>query len=209
MSYYPIMIDLAKWSILVVGGGEVAERKVKTLLDCGGRVSVLSPVLSQGLATLANYGKIDWWKGSYAKGDLEGFSLVIATTDSREVNNLVAREARQRGILVNVVDDISSSNFIVPSSLRRGELVVSVSTSGASPALAHALRERLEGQLGPEWGVLTRIISEVRHEVRGRGVPAAALDWGRALDLDKLLALISSGEEDRAKQVLLQGLHRH
>lgn len=206
MSYYPILLDLEKRSALVIGGGAVAERKVRAILDCGGQATVLSPVLVSGLSDLASSGAITWWERDYVEGDLEGFSLAIAATDSPTVNSQVATEACRRGILVNVVDNMTASNFIVPAFFKEDGLIVAVSTSGESPALASKLKDRLHAEIGPLWGEMARLIGEVRCELKDRGISPASLDWEQAVDPDRLLALLSRGMRDEARHALLRGL---
>jgi siroheme synthase-like protein len=138
---------------VVVGGGEVASRKVGKLLQSGAEVVVISPVVGSGLADAP----VELRRRPYEAGDLEGAHLAFTATDSREVNAAVAREAAERGIPVNVADRPSEGDFALPSTLRRGRLQVAVSTGGASPALARRIRGELEGVFGPEWaGIVER-----------------------------------------------------
>jgi len=160
--YYPITIDLENAECLVVGGGAVAERKVQTLLSCGARVTLVSPEVTPRLAEMARKGEVTFKKRRYMKGDCSGMWTVIVATDSDETNRDVAREAREERCLVNVVDQPLLSNFIVPATLRRGDLQISISTNGKSPALARRIRERLEGEFGPEYAQFLDLVDEVR-----------------------------------------------
>ncbi|MFQ5826028.1 MAG: bifunctional precorrin-2 dehydrogenase/sirohydrochlorin ferrochelatase [Dehalococcoidia bacterium] len=132
-AYYPVFLNIAGRRCLVIGGGEVAERKVASLLDCGGRVTVISPRLSPGLEEKQAQGAIEALARDFQPGDLEGAFLVIAATDDPGVNDKIVREARKRGILINVVDQPGECDFIVPSTVHRGELVVAISTGGQKP----------------------------------------------------------------------------
>ncbi|MGC8833742.1 MAG: precorrin-2 dehydrogenase/sirohydrochlorin ferrochelatase family protein, partial [Armatimonadota bacterium] len=129
-SYYPVFLDLRGKRVLVVGGGQVALRKVKSLLECGAEVLVVAPEAVPDLQQMARDGRIRLVSREYTEVDLEGASLVISATDSRDVNQRVSADAQARGVFVNVVDDPELCSFIVPSVMRRGELVVAVSTGG-------------------------------------------------------------------------------
>jgi siroheme synthase-like protein len=166
---YPInVIGLEQRHSVVIGGGNVAARKVAGLLEAGARVTVISPALAPELETLAETGRIVFIGRDYRTGDLAGAFLAIAATDEPAVNQAVWQEAEQLGCLVNVVDDAAHSNFIVPAVVRRGEVSVAVSTGGASPALARRLRERLETLVGPEYGELADLLAELRPQLLSR-----------------------------------------
>ncbi|MCL4514064.1 MAG: bifunctional precorrin-2 dehydrogenase/sirohydrochlorin ferrochelatase [Firmicutes bacterium] len=169
--YFPIMLDLAERSCLVVGGGKVAERKVGSLLECGAKVTVVSPELVEGLARLAAEGRIVHLPRGYEPGDCTGMFVVIAATDDQAVNEAVAGEARESRCLVNVVDCAAESNFIVPAVARQGALTLAISTGGASPALARRLREDLEEHYGPEYAVFLALMARLRAEVLRRYPP--------------------------------------
>ena len=144
---YPIFLDLSGRRCVVVGGGEVANRKARKLLQARAHVVVISPEIAAELESVA----VEVHSRPYEEGDLEGAYLAFAATDSREVNAAVAREAKEHGIPVNVADRPSDGDFAVPSTLRRGGLQVAVSTGGASPSLARKIKDELEGIFGPEW----------------------------------------------------------
>ncbi len=191
---------------VVVGGGEIALRKVKILLQHGANVEVISPDLCPELARLAESGEISVCNNTYEMGDLAGAFLAIAATDDIETNQRVTEEARSKSVLVNVVDDAENSDFIVPSYLRRDGLTIAVSTSGQSPALARKIRTRLEKEITEQYGTLTRIIGEVRSEIRREGIKIEDNCWQEALDLDLLLELLKKGEREKAKAVLFSRL---
>ena len=147
---------------MVVGGGEVANRKARKLLQARTEVVVVSPEVKPELASVADEVR----RRPYRKGDLEGAFLVFAATDAREVNAAVAREARERGIPINVADKPSEGDFVLPSILRRGQLQVAVSTGGASPALARRIRQKLEDVFGLEWAGVVESLHRVRRDGR-------------------------------------------
>ena len=152
----------------MVGGGSVAARKVAALQESGARVTVVSPKLIHELLEKAQAGLIEHIARDYQPGDLQKASLVIAATDDLRVNQAVAREACSLGKLVNVVDDPQHSNFIFPAVVRRGEMIIAITTGGASPAFAGHLRRQLERQIGPEYADLIALLGEIRPELIAR-----------------------------------------
>ncbi|UCF78303.1 MAG: bifunctional precorrin-2 dehydrogenase/sirohydrochlorin ferrochelatase [Candidatus Eiseniibacteriota bacterium] len=171
-TYYPIFVELSGKKCVVVGGGTVAERKVRTLLEHGARVVVVSPRLSRGLSNLKKRGLVEHLRRGFRKGDCRGSLLVFAATDSRKVNSAVAEEASCASGLVNVVDTPEFCSFIVPSIVKRGALSVAISTSGKSPALSKAIRKLLEGELSQEMGALVSTLGEMRQRLREK-IPEA------------------------------------
>ena len=165
---YPVFLDLWEKTCVVVGGGPVGERKVRGLLGAGARVVLIAPAAIDGLADLAESGRIAWVRRGYRSGDLEGSCLAFAATDSPQVNRAVQAEAQKRGIFLNVADGSAPGNFTVPSVLRRGPLGVAVSSGGASPAYSRLVRERLEAFLGPEHGAFLAYLAALRPKVRER-----------------------------------------
>lgn len=149
----------------MIGGGAVAERKVRRLLECGARVLVISPKSTQGLNGLAKKKKIIFKKRKINLKDLLGAYLVISATDDRGINLLVSSYCRKRNILINIVDSPDECSFILPSIIRRGALTVSVSTDGISPALSRKIRRDLQERLGAEYARFLRIMREIRPEV--------------------------------------------
>ena len=153
---------------LVIGGGSVAERKVENLLEAKASVSVISPNITQALQRMIDKGQIEHERRIYREGDLEGFSVVIAATNSREVNAQIYREAVARKALINSVDDSEHSSFIVPSVVRRGALQVAVSTSGRVPYFARKLRQYLEGLFYADIGVDLEQLQRLRMDLLRR-----------------------------------------
>ncbi len=165
MRYFPVFLDLQDKSCAVIGGGRVAERKVKILLKAGARVKVISPRLTGPLAGLKSQEKIAHYPRTYKPKDLRGAFLAIAATDDRTINERVFQEATENRIPVNVVDDPAHSSFIVPSLVKKKDLVVAISTSGRSPALARLLRQKLEKEIGPEYARFLRLLGAVRRKM--------------------------------------------
>jgi precorrin-2 dehydrogenase/sirohydrochlorin ferrochelatase len=171
MKYYPVCLDVSGRRCVIVGGGEVAERKVRRLMDCGAEVLVVSESLSPALQTMKSDGLLSHIQAGYSSDLIEGAFLVIGATDRAEVNEAVSRDAKRQGILVNIVDDPERCNFILPSLHRRGDLMIAVSTGGKSPALAKKLRKEMARHYGPEFETLLRIMGQIRSKIISRGYP--------------------------------------
>jgi siroheme synthase-like protein len=182
---YPVALELSGRRCVVVGQGPLAEEKARGLLEAGASVAVIAP-------------------SAYRRGDLAGAFLVIAATGDRNLNRAVFAEAEAARVLCNAVDDIEHCHFAAPSVLRRGDLVVAISTGGRSPALAKWLRARLQADIGPELGVLVDVLGELRTElIATRDVDAAtwARRWERALEAD-LAGLARAGRLDEIRDVV-------
>ncbi|MBI3329226.1 MAG: bifunctional precorrin-2 dehydrogenase/sirohydrochlorin ferrochelatase [Nitrospinae bacterium] len=173
MGYYPIFLDLQGKRCLVVGGGEVATRKVQGLLEAGAEVSVVSPALTETLSMLAEWGAIQHAARAFQPGDVDGCALVIGATDQSAVNAAVCEAARRQGIWVNIVDTPDACDFIAPAVVRRGALQIAISTGGKSPTLAKQIRIQLEQLYGPEYAELLTWLGEQRKRIRRLAVDAA------------------------------------
>jgi siroheme synthase-like protein len=205
-TYYPAFLRISGKKCVVVGGGRVALRKVRTLLGYGGRVEVISPDLCPELAALAEGGQINTKHRSYRPGDLHQAFMAIAAADNGDINRQVLREAREKSVLVNVADGLEDSDFIVPSSVRRGGLTIAVSTGGKSPALARKIRTRLEKEFGDEYIALVNLVGEARDEAKRRGIRVTGDDWQAALDLDLIIDLLRREGAEKARDFLLDRL---
>ncbi len=172
MSYFPLFVELEEYPALVVGGGRVALGKARQLRAFGARVTVAAPALAPGLARLARERKVRWLRRRFRPGDLGRARLAVAATDEQAVNESVSRLARRKGIPVNVVDQPALCSFIFPSVVRRGRLVIAVSTGGASPALAKWIRRDLQRRYGAEFGRSLAVMARARKQVK-KEVPAA------------------------------------
>ncbi len=199
MPYYPILVDLTDQPVVVVGGGTIARRKVETLLEFGARVTVVSPEMDPEILNMEQSGKVKMERRAYQTGDLDGAVMVIAATDDRDANALVSNDAKAANVLVNVVDVPDLCGFIVPANVRRGDLTISVSTNGKSPALTKLVKERIGELFGPEYGELTKLMGEMREIVK-RQIPTQP---ERETVLKKILGsevlyLLSEGRKDEA-----------
>lgn len=162
MRYYPINLDIQNRNVLVVGGGGVGTRKVRTLMACGARVTVVSLETSRQLRDLAASGAIRLEERSYQSNDLSGMFLVIGATNDEKLNRQISGDADRLNTLCNIADRPEVCNFILPSIVQRDDLVITISTSGKSPALAKKLRKALENQFGEEYGRLLRLMGAIR-----------------------------------------------
>lgn len=199
--HYMVALNLENKRCLVVGGGQVAQRKVHALLDCGGIVEVISPQLTPVLNELAQNGAIAHRRGIYQASDLTGVFIVIAATSDPEVNRQVAEDCLQRNLLVNVVDDPSRANFFVPATVRRGFLRIAVSTGGKSPLLARRIREELEGLYGTLFEEFLDFLGEIRDNILSSVTdPRQRNLMLRELVDQETLGLLREGHLDRAKE---------
>lgn len=207
-SYYPIFMNIQGKKCVVIGGGQVALRKVKALLEHGARVEVISPVICPELKKMNENGEINVIRADYQPGGLPDALLAIAATDNDKRNLEVAREARNKGVLVNVVDCAENSDFILPSYLRRGDVTIAISTSGRSPALARKIRTKLENEFGDEYASLALLIGEVRAEVKQQGINVNGDDWQESIDLDLMTDLLKKGNKEKIKVDILDSLRK-
>jgi precorrin-2 dehydrogenase/sirohydrochlorin ferrochelatase len=171
--YFPAFLDLRGRRCLVVGGDEIGERKARALLDCGARITVVSPSVTPGLAALAASNRLVHRSRPFRRSDPRGCAVAVAATGDPRVDRVVAAAARRWRALVNVVDRPEHCDFIVPAVLRRGELQIAVSTGGRSPAIAREIRRRLERFFGPEYGELIARAGEARRRAREEARTAA------------------------------------
>src|SRR5437899_5906395 len=188
--YFPAFLDLRGRRCLVVGGGAIAERKVQGLLECGARVTVVSPALVPALARLVAAASIEHRARAFRRVDARGALLVIAATGVVGVDDAVAGAARRHGALVNAVDRPARCDFIYGSVLRRGALQIAVSTGGRAPALAREVRRRLEPVIASEYGALVERVGRARHLARASATTLPArLAAGERVVADALRAL--------------------
>lgn len=200
---YPVSLKLEGQPCLVIGGGRVAERKVRSLLAAGARVRVISPDLTPWLADQARHEVIEHYRRTYREGDVEGQFLVISATNDPEVNAEVARECRSRRVLLNAVDDPSNCSFFVPASVRRGDFTISVSTAGKSPMLARRVREELEHLYGPVYGAFLEYLAARRAEIKtGESDQGARRRRLEACLTEEVLAALRQGDLERAKELI-------
>ncbi|AHX62954.1 siroheme synthase CysG [Aeromonas media] len=203
MDYLPIFCRLDNKPVLLVGGGEVAERKARLLLDAGAHLTVVAPELDPELAELAANGSIEWLAGEFAPAQLAGKWLVVAATDRREVNALVYQSANQARIFANVVDDPKRSSFIMPSIIDRSPLMVAISSGGKAPVLARLLREKLEALLPQHLGAVAAFAGSLRERVKARftSMGERRRFWERLLGADRLGQALARGDSASANQL--------
>ena len=204
---YPIYLDLQNKKCVVVGGGEVAQRKVLLLLQCGAQVVVVSPEVTEKLTELAKDAQITWYAREFKPSDLNGAFLVYTATDKPTVNSYVSTSAHDCGIsLVNVVDTPAECTFITPSIVARSDLIISISTSGKSPALAKKIRKQLERQYGSEYGDLLDILGEVR-KVAMDIIPTQKQRqqiFEKLIDDSEIFDLVRAGKKEEARKLAMQ-----
>ncbi len=203
MAYYPVLIQLGGMKVLVVGGGKVSERKVEGLLEAGACVSLVAMECTAHLSYLTDTGKIKMIGMTFEESHLDGISLVIAATNDPALNHRVSSCAKAKSILVNAVDQPRDCTFIVPSIVRRGDLLLAVSTSGKSPALAKRLREVLQGQFGEEYSIFLSFMGALRERVLGLNYTQEhnSSIFQSIVD-SELLNAFAVGDMARASQVL-------
>ena len=203
MKYYPVNLDIKNRNCLVVGGGAVGTRKVTTLLECGARVTVVSPDATPRLKKLAAEGLIQLKERPYKSADLNKMFLVIGATDDERLNQQVSNDAERADILCNIADRPKVCNFILPAIVHRGDLVITISTSGKSPALAKRLRRNLETQFGDEYADFLALMGAIRDKLLSQAhAPEAHKDlFNQLIDRD-LIGLIKAGNTKKINALL-------
>ncbi len=186
----PLAVNVENRAVLIIGGGAVAARKATAFLESGARVVVVSPELKDDFPAVEHRVK------RYDSADLEGFSLVCAGTDSREVNAQIAADAKERNIWCNLADDPENSDFHTVSTIGRGEISIGVSTGGLSPVLARFVRHKIEEALPPELEMLIEMTSTypISTEIRG--------EFWRHLLQSEILDLLRQNQTEAAKSQL-------
>jgi precorrin-2 dehydrogenase / sirohydrochlorin ferrochelatase len=203
VKYYPLFLDISRRLCIVIGGGNVAERKVERLLVCGACVEVVGKRLTPTLATLVGEGRIVHRDADYEEALIHGAFLVIGATDNDAVNERIARDARALKIPVNIVDEPARCDFILPSIVERGDLAIAVSTGGKSPALAKKLRKELEAAYGQEYAVLLQIMGELREKIIADGHPSAEnRERFEAVVSSRILDHIHAGQWNKVKTLI-------
>jgi precorrin-2 dehydrogenase/sirohydrochlorin ferrochelatase len=182
MGYLPIFLAMERRRCVVIGGGDIAARKVSQLLAAGAQVTVISPRLVRALAILAESATITYHARKWERGDLRGFDLAFAATDDLGAHREISNEARELGVMLNVADEPELCDFIAPAVVRRGDLQIAISTSGASPATAARIRRELEDRFGWEYAAALKLLRAARDyllandsDVSSRGRKLAAL----------------------------------
>lgn len=165
-TYFPLFLDISKKRVLVVGGGRVAERKVRTLLKFKAKIKVISPEVTKGLERIKDKDLIELERKNYEENDLLGVDLVISATNNRMLNKKVSSDAKKMGIYANIVDDPELCDFIMPSIVKRGPLILAISTSGKAPLFSKKLRKDLEKMISKEYIKYLSKILRLRREIQ-------------------------------------------
>jgi siroheme synthase-like protein len=183
---YPAFLELSGKRAVVIGAQAVAEGKAAALATSGAEVTVLE-------------------NGRWAPADLDGAFVCVAHSPDATERDAIARAARDRGVLVNVMDDVPNCDFAAPAVVRRGDLVLAISTGGRSPALARKLREELEEWFGSEWAEILAVLREVREDTLPLlpDLRERSRRWNEALDLEEAAVLVASGRRNKLKARLL------
>lgn len=210
MGLFGMFLELAGRRCLVVGGGAVGTRKVQALLEAGGNVTVVSPEVTSELGRLINEGRAAHVRGQFSPEHLDGIFVCISAMDERAGNEEVAENCRKQGVLVNVVDDPSLSDFFFPSVVRRGDLVIAISSGGVAPSMAKRIRQDLEATYGPEYETVLLVLGRLRQRLRGAGISGEGLvgvmERAAALPLAEMMAEgPNSGIVRVIRQVLDEG----
>jgi precorrin-2 dehydrogenase/sirohydrochlorin ferrochelatase len=203
MRYYPVYLDLQGRQVLVVGAGAVGSRKVKTLLQAGARVTVVSPRATPVVRDLAAEGRLVWHPRSYDAADMDGMCLVFGATDDPDLNRRIEADAGRCRVWCNLAAQPDKGDFILPSVVARGDLLISISTSGASPAVARRLRQELEAYFGEEYAPFLRLMKAIRARLleREHAPDDHKRAFGRLID-GGLLALVKAGDKDGINALL-------
>lgn len=203
MRYYPIHLDVKNRNCLVVGGGAVGNRKVNTLLMCGAGVTVVSLDPTPQLKKLAAERSIILRERAYRSADLKSMFLVIGATDDEKLNRQISKDAEQIGILCNIADRPEACNFILPSIVQRGDLVITISTSGQSPALAKHIRRKMEAQFGGEYADFLLLMGAIRKKLLSQThEPEAHKALFNQLIDSNLIELLRTGQKREVNLVL-------
>lgn len=205
MKYYPVNLDINDRNCLVVGGGRVGERKVRTLLKCGAAVKVVSIDVTPGILSLSEENAIDLKQRPYRSSDIQNMFLVIGATDDETLNRKINADAESINALCNIADRPEICNFILPSIVERGDLVISISTSGKSPAFAKKLRKDLEKRFGTEHEIFLNLMGAIRKKLLAeKHEPEAHKPIFNKIIQEGLVDMIAAGETQKIDALLKQ-----
>ena len=205
MRYYPVSLDIQNRKCLVVGGGPVGTRKVMTLLECGAVVTVVSSDVAEELLELAEKKTIELKRRPYESSDIDGMFLVIGATDNEELNRQINKDAEHQNKLCNIADRPEVCNFILPSLVNRGNLVIAISTSGKSPAFARKMRQDLEKEFGEEYDEFLELMGAIRKKALSeKHEPEAHKQLFEQLINRGLVDMVRNHDEERINSLLLE-----
>lgn len=202
MKVYPINLNVENEKCVVVGGGHVAYRKICGLLDAGAQVEIISPEICAEISELVDAGKVTLIREKYSPEKISDCTILIAASDSEEVNRIAAADARAKKILVNVVSG-GEGNFTVPSKILRGNFLLTISTGGMSPAFSKFVREMLDAEFDSNFDEALKIIAEFRDELK-KILPddKARTKFWRKIFTPEIWQLIKAGKLDELKKIL-------
>lgn len=201
-NYYPIFVDLENKPVLIVGGGNVAYRKVITLLDHGAIVRIVSPHILPELKALVDLKCCFWSEKEYEREDIKDAAIIFSCTEKDEVNTVVSRDAHELCRLINVVDDPEKCSFIVPSIMQQGELKIAVSTGGSSPIVARQIREQLEAQFDHSYAEYLDLLRGWRNKAKTElSLKQKQIFWAKITD-GEVLEFVKNGQLNKAKGVI-------
>ena len=205
MRYYPVLLDVQNRKCLVVGGGSVGTRKVMTLVDCGARVTVVSPEVTTQMLQLADNRAIKLKKRPYRSLDLEGMFLVIGATNDEGLNRQINKDAHRLNKLYNIADLPEACNFILPSLVNRGDLIIAISTSGKSPALSKKLRKDLENKFGEEYAGFLQLMGAIRQKLLSKNNDSNARKYiFEQLIARGLIGMVKNRKEEEINSLLFE-----
>lgn len=208
MKYFPVYLDAKLIDALIVGGGDVAARKVELLLKTNAKITIMSEKLSPTVQRLIKQNPITWLKHNYQIGFMDGKNIIIAATDDESINADVHKEAMTHNILVNVVDQPDLCTYITPSIIDRSPMILSISSSGSSPVLVRMLREKIDKMLPENYGRLADFCLKFRDHVKARvkGIRNRRIFWEGILQ-GNIGQDILSGQVKKAEQQLIAQLN--
>jgi len=205
MRYYPVNLDIQNRKCLVVGGGSVGTRKVMTLVECGAVVTVVSSDVAEELLELAEKKMIELKKRPYESSDIDGMFLVIGATDNEELNWQINKDAEHQNKLCNIADRPEACNFVLPSIVNRGNLVIAISTSGKSPAFAKKMRQDLEKEFGEEYDEFLQLMGAIRKKALSKKhEPEAHKHLFEQLINRGLVDMVRNHDEERINSLLFE-----
>ncbi len=205
MRYYPVNLDIQNRKCLVVGGGSVGTRKVMTLVECGAVVTVVSSDVAEELLELAEKKMIELKRRPYESSDIDGMFLVIGATDNEELNRQINKDAEHQNKLCNIADRPEACNFVLPSIVNRGNLVIAISTSGKSPAFAKKMRQDLEKEFGEEYDEFLQLMGAIRKKALSeKHEPEAHKHLFEQLINRGLVDMVRNHDEERINSLLLE-----
>ena len=209
MKYYPVFMNIKDKDCLVVGGGSVGARKASTLEKCGAKVKLISSLFSPECEDLKTT-SIEMEKKEYENNDITGMFFIFAATDNADLNKEIQKDAAKLDILCNIADSPDRSDFILPSIVDRGDLILAISTSGASPAMAKKIRQELEQKFGPEYELFLILMGNIRKKLLSAGhAPEDHKKIFNTLINKGILDLIKENDEKKINLILCDVLGKN